>query len=318
MTIDVAILNDGSDRTIDIAQGALGQAVPVRRYTHSANVDEPLQVETFTAAGSFDAAFTYHADHLGSVRYLTDSSGTIVNAYDYDSYGRPMFGVTAFDQPFAYTGREWDAAAGLYHYRARAYDAETGRFLQEDPIGFISGDLNIYRYVGSNPVLSKDPSGLVAISSARINRQGKRIVGRAELKLTPRISCLFSLAGDALELATSHRVDGIIETAEKCTLKVKPRLKSKGNPNHGNSVSNPKRQFYVYVIYEGTSIIKVGKGKGKRAKSQSKDGRKHIKIAKHLTVAEALALECTIVWAAILAEQKLSGDFSACARKAKG
>jgi RHS repeat-associated protein len=175
--------------------------VPVRRYTHSANVDEPLQVETFDTAGSFDARYTYHADHLGSIRYLTDGSGTIVNAYDYDSYGRPLFGITAFDQPFAYTGREWDAATGLYHFRARAYDAEMGRFLQEDPIGILVGfnhsvryryslpkgqsisesldglttivfepdfNLNIYRYVNNDPINLKDPLGLIGISYSKL------------------------------------------------------------------------------------------------------------------------------------------------------
>ena len=165
LTIDVGILNDGSDRAIDVTQGALGQAVALRRYTYSANVDEPLQLETFDSAGTFDAAYTYHADHLGSIRYLTDASGTIVNSYDYDSYGRPLFGTTTFDQPFAYTGREWDAATGLYHYRARAYDAETGRFLQEDPIGFAAGDLNVYRYVLSNPLSYTDPTGKSAAAT---------------------------------------------------------------------------------------------------------------------------------------------------------
>ena len=43
------------------------------------------------------------------------------------------------DQPFRYTGREWDEATGLTHYRARAYDPATGRFLQEDPIWFLAG-----------------------------------------------------------------------------------------------------------------------------------------------------------------------------------
>ena len=85
LTIDVGIINDGSDRAIDVVQGALGQAIPLRRYTHSANVDEPLQLETFDTDGTFDAAYTYHADHLGIIRYLTDSGGDIVNAYDYDS-----------------------------------------------------------------------------------------------------------------------------------------------------------------------------------------------------------------------------------------
>jgi len=46
LTATTALINDGSDRAIDIKQGAVGQAVPIRRYTHSANVDEPLQLES--------------------------------------------------------------------------------------------------------------------------------------------------------------------------------------------------------------------------------------------------------------------------------
>ena len=160
-------------------------------------MDEPLQVETFDSSGSFAARYTYHADHLGSIRYLTDTSGAIVNAYDYDSYGRPMFGVTAFDQPFAYTGREWDAATGLYHYRARAYDAETGRFLQEDPIWFNAGDMNVYRYVENNPLMFTDPDGLSALETGGLTQ----VVGSAApiANIGAGLHCLFASIGASID-----------------------------------------------------------------------------------------------------------------------
>jgi RHS repeat-associated protein len=44
-------------------------------------------------------------------------------------------------------------------YRARYYDPAIGRFISEDPIGF-RGGRNFYAYVGNNPILFRDPSGL--------------------------------------------------------------------------------------------------------------------------------------------------------------
>jgi RHS repeat-associated protein len=48
---------------------------------------------------------------------------------------------------------------GLYYMRARYYDPETGRFISEDPIGFEGGDVNLYVYVGNNPIGAIDPNG---------------------------------------------------------------------------------------------------------------------------------------------------------------
>jgi len=48
----------------------------------------------------------------------------------------------------------------LYYYRARYYDAELGRFISQDPIG-IADDINLYNYVGGNPVNYNDALGLL-------------------------------------------------------------------------------------------------------------------------------------------------------------
>lgn len=60
---------------------------------------------------------------------------------------------------YTYTGREADAEVGLMYYRARWYDPQLGRFLSEDPIG-LDGGMNMYSYVGNNPINFNDPSGL--------------------------------------------------------------------------------------------------------------------------------------------------------------
>lgn len=65
------------------------------------------------------------------------------------------------ERRFLFTAREWDVETGLYHYRARAYSPELGRFLQQDPIAFLGGDLNLLKYVSNGPVNSRDPLGLM-------------------------------------------------------------------------------------------------------------------------------------------------------------
>jgi len=56
--------------------------------------------------------------------------------------------------------REFDPETGLYHYRKRTLDPNTGKFSQVDPIGFAGGDVNLYAYVGNNPPNRVDPLGL--------------------------------------------------------------------------------------------------------------------------------------------------------------
>jgi len=65
------------------------------------------------------------------------------------------------EQPFKYFGQYGvqHESEVTYYMRARYYDAELGRFLKEDPIGF-EGGLNVSLYVGGNPVVGIDPSGL--------------------------------------------------------------------------------------------------------------------------------------------------------------
>jgi RHS repeat-associated protein len=60
--------------------------------------------------------------------------------------------------PFQFTGREFDPETGLNYNRARYYDPMAGRFLSGDPIGF-EGDINFYEYAENDPVSLSDPRG---------------------------------------------------------------------------------------------------------------------------------------------------------------
>src|SRR5437016_203574 len=55
------------------------------------------------------------------------------------------------------SGRENDGT-GVYFYRSRYYSPSLQRFVSEDPIG-TAGGINLYAYVGNDPILLTDPTG---------------------------------------------------------------------------------------------------------------------------------------------------------------
>jgi RHS repeat-associated protein len=147
---------DGSDVWLD----ANGNGAITARYMHSDDVDEPL-----ARYRPGEGVAWYLTDHLGSVRAIADASGAIIDHITYDSFGSIVTeSAPAAGDRIKFTGREWDAEAGLYYYRSRMYDPSSGRFMSEDQIGFAAGDVNLHRYVGNMPGAYSDPSGNVTMA----------------------------------------------------------------------------------------------------------------------------------------------------------
>jgi RHS repeat-associated protein len=47
---------------------------------------------------------------------------------------------------FVWNGREYDVSDAIQYNRARYYDSTAGRWLSQDPLGYESGDGNLYPY----------------------------------------------------------------------------------------------------------------------------------------------------------------------------
>jgi RHS repeat-associated protein len=104
--------------------------------------------------------YYYLKDALGSVAALADNNGTVVHEYKYSVFGKITDEIgDSIENPFTYTSRELDRETGLMFYRARYYDPGIGRFISKDPIGFASGDANLYRYCWNNSLQYVDPLG---------------------------------------------------------------------------------------------------------------------------------------------------------------
>ena len=139
--------------------------IQLAKYIHGATIDEILLRSTPTS--QLPSTTYYHYDGLGSTIALTDSTGSLVESYQYDAFGTPsFFNSSVLPVPsslsgnrFLFTGREYLAETGLYDYRNRFYSPLLGRFLQTDPIRFEGEDFNLYRYVGNEPVIWVDPVG---------------------------------------------------------------------------------------------------------------------------------------------------------------
>jgi RHS repeat-associated protein len=150
---------------------------------------EPVALIDYTELGNAPLGtpevLHYVQDALGSVAGLTDAGDPTANPpvpakqverYVYDPYGRTYVetwdaslnggaggwtrpATSFYGNPFGWTGQRYDPGVGLYHFYARTYSPELGRWLQRDPLGFVDG-VNTYEYVRSMPTRLTDPLGL--------------------------------------------------------------------------------------------------------------------------------------------------------------
>ncbi len=132
----------------------------IRLYGYGPGTNEVLVLYPFT--GSTEGIRYFHADERGSIVALTDINGQVLRIHDYDAYGRE--GAAAHLGRFGYAGGVALPESGLTHFRARAYDPQTGRFVSADPIG-TEGGINLYAYVNNDPLDATDPKGTSCIST---------------------------------------------------------------------------------------------------------------------------------------------------------
>lgn len=112
-----------------------------------------------------------YSDWLGTKRYEADGGGTYVNSWASLPFGdnQTALGTGPDATEHHFTGQEHDAESGLDHFAARYYQSQTARWLLPDwsatpvPVPYATftnpQSLNLYTYVGNNPVNAVDADG---------------------------------------------------------------------------------------------------------------------------------------------------------------
>ncbi|WP_213881929.1 RHS repeat-associated core domain-containing protein, partial [Pseudomonas sp. dw_358] len=123
-----------------------------------------------------------HPDHLNTPRLATDSAQTLLWSWNSDAYGvgAPNEDVDGDGNTTSialrFPGQVYDATSQLSYNYYRDYNAQTGRYVQSDPIG-LNGGINTYGYVGGNPLSYQDPSGLYGLTASGMLVEGAGVGG---------------------------------------------------------------------------------------------------------------------------------------------
>ena len=116
------------------------------------------------AQGAGDAIVYYDTDAIGSVRFVSNAAGQMVERHDYLPFGQEWPSEAGVSKR-KFGGKEHDGETSFDYFGARYVSAGIGRFTTVDPKSNIELSLvepqrwNVYTYVGNRPLKVLDPDG---------------------------------------------------------------------------------------------------------------------------------------------------------------
>ncbi|GAK58228.1 hypothetical protein U27_05201 [Candidatus Vecturithrix granuli] len=111
--------------------------------------------------------YAYLYDGRGNVDTILDNTQAIVAQYLYDPFGNLLAQSGTLDQPFGFSTKRYDTGTGLVYSGYRFYSPAMSRWTTRDPLGE-HGGLNLYAFVGNNPVNWIDPWGLQVLDVSNL------------------------------------------------------------------------------------------------------------------------------------------------------
>jgi RHS repeat-associated protein len=199
-------------------------------------------------------------DHLGTPRAIIHPvKNTTIWRWDLtgSAFGEhlaetdPDGNAVAYGFNLRYPGQYWDGILRVNYNYYRDYDAQTGRYLQSDPIG-LEGGITTYSYVLGNPLAFVDPLGLSAVCGAGkdaawsvvkdqvINQCNATLGGSCEAVC----QCVNSTLTAACEAGTdsSCMLDGEIPSSRGCKIECADSIDNTYNPPERNEPPPKKKK----------------------------------------------------------------------------
>ncbi len=113
-----------------------------------------------------------HVEQAGSVRTVTNTSGTVAATATWGAYGARL-AASGTPSRLGWQGQYTDPDASLVYLRARYYDPNTATFITPDPTH------TPYTYGNNDPWNLTDPSGVSWIGNAWDATGGRVVSGTA-------------------------------------------------------------------------------------------------------------------------------------------
>ncbi|WP_204102649.1 MULTISPECIES: RHS repeat-associated core domain-containing protein, partial [Spirulina sp. CCY15215] len=186
----------------------------------------------------------YLEDGMGSIVSLANNSGVEVAEFEYDSFGNlrgDSFIANELGGDFRFQGQWLESNTDFYHFRARYYDPETGRFVSRDPIDIIETEpesSNPYQFVYNNPHIYSDPTGMFTIQEQAVTRQIQGILRKMGTKVRKQ----------ALENAIDKAKDVVSKNIESIFNKIIPA--DVQDLVNIASLNNPKDELFLGNMLE--------------------------------------------------------------------
>jgi RHS repeat-associated protein len=229
------VVRTGNDSTVNSATWT---------FVHGPGTDDPLMAH-FT---SVNPGYTAYIVTDGSGRQFGvgdpegyDCSGGLATScgQNYANNGGKYSGGISNAQSF---GAERHGSSSVYKigfFRNRFYDQQTGRWTQEDPIGVAAG-MNLYSYVGNNPVMFTDPFGLMECPT----NPKDCVAGKVTYEKTTRSGTLQTFAG---ALAKQEGVHIVVHSGDRTTIPQGGSATSEHLTTDRNPAAQGAIDFHAYT-----------------------------------------------------------------------